>query len=160
MGRAGLAYPLGEVQAAVDAAVPETECTVVAVITDAASHRKFVITDLKLVPKIAVLDPETLKIERVIAEGLLPGVHDVSFGADGRAAVAVTGLNAVVVLRRVLDRTSVSCPMETTGERYDRWESGPEKAEGNAGGQIASALDADDQVLETGRRVIPVHGCP
>ncbi len=37
-----------------------SECTVVAVITDAQSHRKFVITDLKLVPKIAVLDPELM----------------------------------------------------------------------------------------------------
>jgi alcohol dehydrogenase class IV len=37
-----------------------SECTIVAVITDAASHRKFVITDLKLVPKLAVLDPELM----------------------------------------------------------------------------------------------------
>ena len=35
-----------------------SECTVVAVITDAESHRKFAISDLKLVPKMAVLDPE------------------------------------------------------------------------------------------------------
>lgn len=37
-----------------------SECTIVAVITDAQSHRKFVITDLKLVPKLAVLDPELM----------------------------------------------------------------------------------------------------
>ena len=37
-----------------------SECTIVAVITDAQSHRKFVITDLKLAPKIAVLDPELM----------------------------------------------------------------------------------------------------
>lgn len=46
-------------------AVPTTagtgsEVTIVAVITDAASHRKFVITDLKLTPKLAVLDPELM----------------------------------------------------------------------------------------------------
>ena len=37
-----------------------SECTIVAVITDAASHEKFAISDLKLVPKIAVLDPELM----------------------------------------------------------------------------------------------------
>ncbi len=37
-----------------------SEVTIVAVITDAQSHRKFVITDLKLAPKIAVLDPELM----------------------------------------------------------------------------------------------------
>jgi len=46
-------------------AVPTTagtgsEVTIVAVITDAASHRKFVITDIKLTPKLAVLDPELM----------------------------------------------------------------------------------------------------
>ncbi len=44
-------------------AVPTTagtgsETTVVGVITDVRSHRKFAINDLKLVPKVAVLDPE------------------------------------------------------------------------------------------------------
>lgn len=37
-----------------------TETTMVAVITDPESHEKFAITDLKLVPKIAVLDPELM----------------------------------------------------------------------------------------------------
>jgi len=37
-----------------------SECTIVAVITNTASHRKFVITDLKLMPKLAVLDPELM----------------------------------------------------------------------------------------------------
>ncbi len=37
-----------------------SECTVVAVITDAKTHEKFAINDLKLVPKIAVLDPELM----------------------------------------------------------------------------------------------------
>ncbi len=34
-----------------------SEATIVAVITDAKTHEKFVISDLKLIPKIAVLDP-------------------------------------------------------------------------------------------------------
>jgi alcohol dehydrogenase class IV len=37
-----------------------SECTVVGVITDAASHQKFAINDFALVPKIAVLDPELM----------------------------------------------------------------------------------------------------
>ncbi|MCU0690824.1 MAG: iron-containing alcohol dehydrogenase [Polyangiaceae bacterium] len=37
-----------------------SETTVCAVITDAATHAKFAINDLKLVPKIAVLDPELM----------------------------------------------------------------------------------------------------
>jgi alcohol dehydrogenase class IV len=37
-----------------------SETTVVAVITDAATHEKFAINDLKLIPKIAVLDPELM----------------------------------------------------------------------------------------------------
>lgn len=37
-----------------------TECTIVGVITDASTHQKFAINDLKLVPKIAVLDPELM----------------------------------------------------------------------------------------------------
>ncbi|MCR9139722.1 MAG: NHL repeat-containing protein [Alphaproteobacteria bacterium] len=47
--------------------------------------------------RIAVLDPETLDVVEVMAAGKLPGVHDISFGVDGRAAVAVTGLGAVFV---------------------------------------------------------------
>jgi alcohol dehydrogenase len=37
-----------------------SECTIVGVITDAETHEKFAINDLKLVPKIAVLDPELM----------------------------------------------------------------------------------------------------
>ena len=51
--------------------------------------------------RIAVLDPETLEIVRVIGQGLLPQVHDISFGADGRVAVAVTGLGAVLMFDRL-----------------------------------------------------------
>jgi alcohol dehydrogenase len=38
-----------------------SEATVSAVITDTASHYKFLINDFKLVPKIAVLDPELMR---------------------------------------------------------------------------------------------------
>jgi alcohol dehydrogenase len=38
-----------------------SEATVAAVITDAENHFKFAINDIKLVPKIAVLDPELMK---------------------------------------------------------------------------------------------------
>ena len=37
-----------------------SEATVVAVITDAETHEKFAINDLKLIPKLAVLDPELM----------------------------------------------------------------------------------------------------
>jgi len=37
-----------------------SETTVAAVITDAKTHEKFAISDLKLIPKIAVLDPELM----------------------------------------------------------------------------------------------------
>jgi alcohol dehydrogenase class IV len=37
-----------------------SEATIVAVITDAASHQKFAINDLKLMPKVSVLDPELM----------------------------------------------------------------------------------------------------
>ena len=37
-----------------------SETTVVAVISDASTHEKFAINDLKLIPKIAVLDPELM----------------------------------------------------------------------------------------------------
>ncbi len=47
--------------------------------------------------RIAVLDTETLEIVDVIADGRLPGVHDISFGTDGRVAIAVTGLGTVLV---------------------------------------------------------------
>lgn len=37
-----------------------SEATIVAVITDAAEHHKFAISDLKLMPRIAVLDPDLM----------------------------------------------------------------------------------------------------
>lgn len=51
----------------------------------------------KLGARIAVLDPETLELVASIGEGALPQVRDVSFGRDGRVAVAVTGIGAVLV---------------------------------------------------------------
>lgn len=51
--------------------------------------------------RIAVLDAETLELVEVMAEGRLPGIHDISFGRDGRAAVAVTGLGAVFIFDRL-----------------------------------------------------------
>ncbi len=51
--------------------------------------------------RIAVLDPETLELVEVILEGRLPSVRDISFGPDGTAAVAVTGLGAVLVFDRL-----------------------------------------------------------
>ncbi len=47
--------------------------------------------------RIAVLDPDTLELIETLSEGKLPGVHDISFGADGKVAVAVTGLSSVYV---------------------------------------------------------------
>lgn len=47
--------------------------------------------------RIAVLDAETLELLEVMEDGKLPGVHDISFGADGRVAIAVTGIGAVFV---------------------------------------------------------------
>jgi len=52
--------------------------------------------------RIAVLDTETLDVVEVMAAGKLPGVHDVSFGPGGQAAVAVTGLGAVFVFDRLV----------------------------------------------------------
>lgn len=51
--------------------------------------------------RIAVLDPDTLELVEVILEGRLPGVHDISFGPGGMAAVAVTGLGAVMVFDKL-----------------------------------------------------------
>lgn len=51
--------------------------------------------------RIAVLDAETLELVEVMAAGKLPGVHDVSFGRNGQAAIAVTGLGAVFVFNRL-----------------------------------------------------------
>jgi len=64
-----------------------SETTVVAVITDASTHEKFAINDLKLVPKIAVLDPELMA-------GLPPPVTAAT-GMDAltHAVEAYIGLN-------------------------------------------------------------------
>ena len=48
--------------------------------------------------RVVVMDPETLEITRVIAEGALPGVHDVMFDANGYMVVAITGLGQMAVL--------------------------------------------------------------
>ena len=57
----------------------------------------------KLKARIAVLDPETLELVETIGDGRLPQVRDVSFDPDGRAAVAVTGLGAVLVFGSLED---------------------------------------------------------
>ena len=46
---------------------------------------------------IKVLDPDTLEILGSFGNGALIGVHDISFGLDGRAYIAVTGLSRVDV---------------------------------------------------------------
>jgi streptogramin lyase len=51
--------------------------------------------------RIAVLDPDTLKLLESHAVGKLPGVHDISFGPDGKIAIAVTGLSSVFVYSSV-----------------------------------------------------------
>lgn len=50
--------------------------------------------------RIAILDAETLELVDVQDEGKLPGVHDISFGPNGHAAIAVTGMDAVLVFER------------------------------------------------------------
>ena len=64
-----------------------SETTVVAVISDAATHEKFAISDLKLIPRIAVLDPELMV-------GLPPHVTSTT-GMDAltHAVEAYIGLN-------------------------------------------------------------------
>ncbi|MGB5560305.1 MAG: NHL repeat-containing protein [Paracoccaceae bacterium] len=47
--------------------------------------------------RLVVLDAETLELVGMLGEGALPGVHDISFDATGRAAIAVTGANVVAV---------------------------------------------------------------
>lgn len=49
--------------------------------------------------RIVVMDPETLEITGVFADGQLPGVHDISFGPDGLGYAAVTGASAIAVFR-------------------------------------------------------------
>lgn len=51
----------------------------------------------KFANDIKVLDPDTLEILGAFGEGQLFGVRDISFGADGRAYIAVTGLGRVDV---------------------------------------------------------------
>ncbi len=48
--------------------------------------------------RVVVMDPDTLEVVRIIAEGSLPVVHDVMFDANGHMVVAVTGLNTMAVL--------------------------------------------------------------
>lgn len=64
-----------------------SETTVAAVITDASTHEKFAISDLKLIPKIAVLDPELMV-------GLPPHITSTT-GMDAltHAVEAYIGLN-------------------------------------------------------------------
>lgn len=47
--------------------------------------------------RITVLNAETLELIEYKYEGQLSGVHDIDFDAAGRAIIAVTGLNAVLV---------------------------------------------------------------
>ncbi len=51
----------------------------------------------KLANQITILDPDTLEILGAVETGSLPNVRDVSFGPDGKAIVAVTGLSTVLV---------------------------------------------------------------
>jgi len=51
--------------------------------------------------RIAVLDPETLDLVESVAVGQVPDVHDISFGRNGAAAVAATGLGAVLIFDRL-----------------------------------------------------------
>jgi len=64
-----------------------SEATVTSVITDASTHEKFAINDLKLIPKIAVLDPELMV-------GLPPHITSTT-GMDAltHAVEAYIGLN-------------------------------------------------------------------
>lgn len=64
-----------------------SEATIVAVITDAETHEKFAINDLKLIPKLAVLDPELMR-------GLPPHITSTT-GMDAltHAVEAYIGLN-------------------------------------------------------------------
>lgn len=45
--------------------------------------------------RVVVMDPETLEVLWTFGDGALPGAHDVSFDAQGRAYVSVTGLSQV-----------------------------------------------------------------
>lgn len=45
--------------------------------------------------RIVVLDPDTLEQVDILGPGQFPGIHDISFGPDGKAAVAVTAASSV-----------------------------------------------------------------
>lgn len=47
--------------------------------------------------RIVVLDKQTLEIKEVMFDRQLPGVHDISFSKDGKAAIAVTGMSLVLL---------------------------------------------------------------
>ena len=47
--------------------------------------------------RIVVMDPESLEVISTFGDGQLAGVHDISFGPDGAAVVAVTGLSAIAI---------------------------------------------------------------
>ncbi len=47
--------------------------------------------------RVVVMDPETLAVVEVLGDGLFPGIHDIDFGPDGRAILAVTGLSAALI---------------------------------------------------------------
>jgi alcohol dehydrogenase class IV len=77
-----------------------SEATVVGVITDAATHEKFAINDLRLVPKIAVLDPELMA-------GLPPHITATT-GMDAltHAVEAYIGLNGTEFTDRNAERAT------------------------------------------------------
>lgn len=51
----------------------------------------------KFAGQIAIFDADTLELVGQVETGFLPGVHDISFGSDGTAAIAVTGSGVVLV---------------------------------------------------------------
>ncbi len=79
--------PIPRIYAVPTTAGTGSETTVAAVITDAQTHEKFAINDLKLIPKVAVLDPELMV-------GLPPHITSTT-GMDAltHAVEAYIGLN-------------------------------------------------------------------
>ncbi len=59
---------------------------------------------------IAVFDPSSLELVQMIGAGRFPGIHDISFDASGRAAVAVTGFSTVLVFDRLHGLADVQVP--------------------------------------------------
>lgn len=51
--------------------------------------------------RISVLDPDSLEVLRHVAEGAMPGVHDISFGPSGKAIVAITGQSLAAVIEDI-----------------------------------------------------------